>query len=157
MATTKTIHNVVATAVTTAVPTLTRANLTLVSQSQEGLDRESVYQLTTGDIDYPLQVRVGVYRKPDADNGIGRTNISVAITTMANEVDDTTGEILWEGEVRATLATSIPSVSGVVDVDDYIDLISNLYTMFFDGVDGSNNPNTNVVDKFKYGIPLITA
>jgi hypothetical protein len=159
MSTTKTIHNVVATEVATTVPTFPRTNLVLVDsfESPSKLDRESTYQLATGDENYPLTVRVGIYLKPDANNGIGAKNISVAIHTVADEVDDTTEEVLWKLPVKATLAISLPGVSGLVDTADFIDLVSNLYTMFFSGVDGNTDPNTNIADKMKFNIPHIHA
>lgn len=159
MTTTKTIHNVRATEVATTVPTIDRSALSLwdTVQSDDKLTREATYVHTAVDERYPMTIRVGIYRKPKHPEypGIGATNFSIKMETWANEVDDTSGEILWAAPVTATLAWTLPGLTGVVDVADLIDLLGNLYTLSFDGVDGNTDPNTNVVDKLKQGLPII--
>lgn len=158
MSTTKSILNVMATPVLTNVPFLARTNMIKQSSilSADGLDAVSNYVLASGDEDFPLTAQIGVYRKPTALNGRGQVVTTFGIKTYANEVDDTSGEELWNEPVTATITVRMPGSSPTLDTADFMSLVFNLASMIYAGVDGTNNPTTTVVDKIKYGEATIS-
>lgn len=157
MTTTKSILNVTATPVTTEVPTLDRTYVALISNvvSANGNDREAMYQVAAGDEDFPMSIRCRIQSRPSKNNGQGEIISTYQIETFAMEVDDTTSETLWTGPVLASLQIRMPGQSAVLDTDDFMSLLGNLYTAYFSGVDGSNEPTTSVVDRLKFNIPVI--
>lgn len=150
MATTYTIHNVIATPVTTSVPTLPRTNLKIHSQTR-GNDGsvETIYRLMTADEDHPMSIRVGIYPKA------GACNYSVSIETGMTGVDGE-GTETFSGKIRAVLALTVPKASGVGDATQIMSLLGNLFSMWYDGVT-SAVPNENVLDMFSQGIAEIDA
>lgn len=159
MSTTKAIRNVVATPTTVEVPFLDRSNWEEIPPIMDNVpanSRVKAWQRTSGDEDYPLTLQIAVHQNPGKNSGLGEVVITTKLMTFATEVDDTTGELVWEGPVKASITTTVPGRSGVVDSDDYMSLVSNLYTAFFAGVDGSNIPLTTVVDKLKFNAPAFS-
>jgi len=159
MATTKAILNLMETPVTTEVPFLVRADMDELASttSSDGNTRERIYQYTGGDEDFPMSLRMTVYSEPEKYAGLGKVTITCRIDTFAQETDDTSGEVLWEGPASCRITTSVPGRSGVVDSADFLALLGNAYSAFYATVDVGNVPETDVVDKLKNKIPRITA
>lgn len=159
MTTTVSFQNIVATEVATTVPTFDRTNLVLVSDDTErsggGLARRFEYVLAEGDDAYRTTVRSEVRTNPKGLGGFGQTDISIRLTTDVTEIDDTSGELLMQQPISGVIAISIPGIAGVHDVAQLVDFIGNLYSLTYNGVDVNTDPNTNVIDKFKFGIPAL--
>lgn len=157
MSTTVTFQNVDASEVSTTVPTFDRTNLILVSDSVSQNGKETVrvceYILAEGDDAYSTRVRVEIRVNPNGLGGYGSTGFSIRLTTDITEVDDSSGELLMNQPISGVIAVTLPGVAGFHDVAQLTDFIGNLYTLTFNGVDANTDPNTNVLDKFKYGIP----
>lgn len=147
------IYNVGNTAVDTKVPTIVRSSWKVVSkiQNPDG-SRETIYRDASSDVDFPLDIRVGIYPNLRA----GTCNYSVRLTTGADSVNDETGETVWSGQVSAVMAITVPVVSSVIDQADFFNLISAVYSAFYDGVT-AEVPNLNVVGLLDHGIAELDA
>jgi hypothetical protein len=123
--------------------------------SDDGLTRETLYQLASGDESRPMTVRVSCYRKPAANGGQGESVYTAKIAGYATEVDDTSGAYLVDGPFSGQITMKVPVQGGVFDEALFLRLLGNMYTIGFDAVDGSNIPTTAVVDKLKFAVTSI--
>jgi hypothetical protein len=99
--------------------------------------------------DQPMSIRVGIYPKK------GSVNYSVSLETGMTGVDSE-GSTVLDSPIRAVMAVTVPKASGFGDTTAVLSLISNLYTLWFDGVT-STVPNENVLDMFAQVIAEIDA
>lgn len=155
MTTTKTIYSVdTSTTIVTAVPMIDQDDLVLVgsSISADGLDREAVYQLASGDEDYPMALRIAIYRKPSANGGMGENVLNVKLMTTATEVDDSSGDTITEGRAIVSLTVTLPGDNPVFDGAQFRAFVGHMYSLMYTAVDGSNIPDSVVTDKFKFGV-----
>jgi len=148
------ISKVFHTDTTVSVALFTRTNLRLVDdhRSDDGLYRKAVYVLAEGDESLPLEVRSEIRYNPSAQNGFGTTNISVRLSTVGVYSDDTSGEVLAQQPVSAVIALTIPGVGGLLDNDQALDLVANIYSLWFNGVTGTV-PNNTIIPSLAYGLP----
>jgi len=158
MTQTLSIRNVRATEVATTVPTVDRSKLlggASAVVSADGLTRTIDYGFAAADPAFPQTVRCVIKFDPLANKGFGQTTITWSIVTRATSIDDSSGAVNWDYPVYIGTTLRIPGIAGVVSVADLIDLIGNLYTLSFDGVDVSTDPNTSVVDRWANGFPTL--
>lgn len=113
------------------VATLKAADTTLlvpVDTSTNGKgERETLYQQSTGDKEFPLTARVGVYPNALADNGIGRTNFSTRVASFLQKVDD--GDVEWTKPCHITIAGSMPGMTAIPDNDDVEEMLSLAFSL----------------------------
>lgn len=115
-----------------------------------GLNREVVYQKVSGDAEYSLSVRIGHYRNPQANGGRGQTNISVKVTTFVEELDAEDAR-LHVDPCSMTIASTMPGMSGVPDVSDYLVLLQNAFSILVQSAT-AGAADTDAVDKLKFGV-----
>lgn len=126
----------------------TKSDYVLVDSVSETGKRESVYQKVTGSEDYPLNVRVGHYVNSKANDGEGQTNISVKISSYVEKAD--TDDVLYDLPCSATLAWSMPGLSGVPDASGVKELISHLFHWVQPVTLGVIQ--TDALDELKFGV-----
>jgi hypothetical protein len=89
--------------------------------------RESLYQHTAGDAEFPMEIRAGFYPQPKAENGTGRVNVSIRINTFVKNVVDT--ETLWTLPANAVIAWSLPGrVAVPTDATELLTLLSQAFS-----------------------------
>lgn len=126
------------------------AKFALIDQvvSPDGATREAVYQMTEGDEEFPLVVRIGYYRNAKGNGGVGSTNISVKLSTYAQKTND--GVVNYTLPYTLTLATSAPGASALPDYASLVGLLTAIFTVFIPYDAGS--PDTTMLDELKFGI-----
>lgn len=102
-----------------------KADYAIVDTVANGETRECTYQKVVGDSEYPMSVRVGYYKKPTTNEGIGSVNLSIKISTFVQKTEGT--DIIWTKPASATLALAMPGGTGVPDIADVKELIGNLF------------------------------
>lgn len=122
----------------------------LVDTVTKGLDREFLYQYIGNDKDHPMTVRVGIYKNPAANGGLGQTNISTKISTYT--YDDETETY---APFVSTHATSGVGDSGIIDEAQYMAMLENHLSLYLPGpyVDGA--ADGSVVAKLAFAVPII--
>lgn len=116
--------------------------------SEDGNSRESVYQKISGNEEYPYFMRVGVYKNPKANNGIGSTNVSVKITNNVQKAD--VDSLIWVLPETWTLAKSAPGGSAFPDSDADVEMIGTLVSTYLNVASGVIT--TANIDELKFGI-----
>lgn len=114
----------------------------------DGVSRESVYQLLTGNDEFPMSFRVGVYRNPKANGGIGNTNVSVKLMNYAEKAD--IDDVVWTEAETWTLSKGAPGSTPFYDTDVDIESIGALLSIFLNVVAGV--VTTTNLDEFKVGV-----
>lgn len=125
-----------------------KTDYVVVDTVSEPGKRESLYQKTSGDEEYPQTVRVGHYANSKANDGVGQTNISVKISTFVQKVDGT--DIVWTLPATATLAMSMPGNSGVPDTSGVVETLNNLFAWVLPIASASIS--TDALDELKFGV-----
>jgi hypothetical protein len=110
--------------------------------------REALYQKVTGDEEYPMTVRAGVYANKKANDGIGQTNVSVKITTYLRKEDD--DDVLWTLPLPVTIAFNVPGTRVVPDGSDVIDLLNQAHAWMVPVVTGVLSELA--LDELKFGV-----
>lgn len=149
--TTTSVNDTYTTAISTTVQALDVTKFALVDskESDDGLTREAVYQLKSGDVEAPLHIRVGVYKNPKAHDGVGSTNVSVKLVSAARKVD--VDDVIWTLPEIWTLAKSAPGSNPFYDTDSDREAAGAIWSMFFNidaGVPGDDN-----LDELRFAIP----
>jgi hypothetical protein len=90
--------------------------------------REATYQRKTGDKEYPMTARQGIYVKPDANDGVGQTNASLKIGTFVQKTDPD-DDVLWTLPLTVTIAISGPGTSAVAVNDGVQELLEYAFSM----------------------------
>jgi len=82
-------------------------NYCLVDQqvSQDGYTAEALFKYLGSDPSAPASVRIGLYYKPDRNNGWGETTLSVRKTTIATETID---DVEYSGPVTTVISHTVP-------------------------------------------------
>lgn len=111
--------------------------------------RESLYQHTAGDAEFPMEIRVGFYPQPKAENGQGRVNVSVRVSTFAKKVDGS--ETKWTLPANVVLAWSMPGMVSVPDdATELLTLISQAFSWVVPIQSGA--AVEGVLDDIAYGV-----
>lgn len=116
--------------------------------SDDGLNRESVYQLMAGNTEFPLSFRVGHYKNPKANGGVGATNISVKFVSYAEKTD--VDDVIWTLPETWTLAKSAPGGNPFYDTDVDLELIGSMLSIIFSV--GSGLFTLANVNELKFGV-----
>lgn len=111
--------------------------------------REAVYQKVGGSKEYPLTIRIGAYFNPGAEEGVGRTNLSIKIASFAQNVQ--ASDTIWTLPCHATLALSMPGKTGVPDAQDVEELIGSLFSMYIPIAAGVVQ-STAALDELAYNV-----
>lgn len=146
---TRVIKNAIASTVSTNVPMLDVANYQLLATYKVDGGWEAVYNHNGSDPLYPASLRVGIY--PNVKTN--RTNFSIKITTRAVETDGA-GAVILDEEASATLALSVPGVTGLFDLTTAQQLLLNLVGATYQTV-STGTPSTAVLTKWNNNIPSI--
>lgn len=117
--------------------------------SQDDDTREAVFQKVVGNAEYPLSVRIGWYKNPKANDGIGSTNVSVKVSSYLQKLDDD-NDVLWTKPCSVTLATNMPGLTAVPDTDDVMELVGNAVTWLLPVQSGAIV--TDVLEEVKFGV-----
>jgi hypothetical protein len=129
-----------------------KANFTLVDtvQVDEFGAVEALFRNSVGDPEYPMSLRVGIYPKPAALNGVGLTNVSVKLTTYYRKTDDVTELTTWTHPGNVTIAFSTPGQLSVPDNEDMVSLLGSAFSWLVPIVSGV--VATSALAKIKFGI-----
>lgn len=127
-----------------------KAKFNVVSQKEpKDGSFEVTYRKSDGDDDYPMTLRVGIY-KNDAKSGMpAYTNISAKLTTYVEETDSS-GDRIWIAPCYQTFASSMPVPSGVPDVADYKAMAQNLISWILPLVSGV--VSDLAIDELRFGV-----
>jgi len=110
--------------------------------------REAEYQKVTGDEEYPMTMRVGRYVNARAEDGIGRTNTSLKLSTFVQKTD--VDDVIWTLPGWVTIAISMPGTSGIPDTAAVIELITNAFSWLVP-VD-AGVLSADALDEVKFGV-----
>lgn len=132
------------------IPALDVTKFALVDTKvlDDGASRESVYQYMGGTEEYPLSIRVGVYKNAKANGGVGSTNVSIKIASFAQKAD--LDDVIWTHPETWTLAKSAPGGNPFYDVAADKEMIGSLFSMIFNINAGALD--TGNVDELKFGV-----
>lgn len=114
----------------------------------DGFGRESVYQLMSGNDEYPMTVRIGVYKNAKANGGVGSTNVSVKVLNSAQKVD--VDDVIWTEQESWVLAKSAPGNSPFYDPEADEEMVGLLFTIFFNLISGV--VTTTNLDELKFAV-----
>jgi len=114
----------------------------------DGVSRESIYQLMSGDEEYPLIMRVGVYKNAKSNDGAGQTNVSIKIASFAQKAD--VDDIIWTNPEVWTLSKSAPGGNPFYDTDVDEEMVGALFTAYHH-VSADVVQTTNL-DELKFGV-----
>lgn len=110
--------------------------------------REAEYQKVTGDEEYPMALRVGHYVNDSAEGGVGRTNVSLKLSTFLQKADE--DDVIFTLPAWVTIAISMPGKSGIPDVDGTISLLTSAMSWILPIIAGEISPAA--LDEIKYGV-----
>lgn len=110
---------------------------------------ETTYRKVTGNEEFPMSVRVGHYRNPGANDGIGQTNMSVKVQSFVQELDSDSN-VVYTLPGHVVIATSMPGRSGVPDEDDLVELVGNALSWLIPIISGA--VSQDALDELKFGV-----
>jgi hypothetical protein len=125
----------------------------LKSLPNRGIIRTYSFVFTDSDPDYPHTASMQIRREPLQ----GKSGLTLRNKIWYTEVDDSTSEILKEGELECVIALNLPVGYGVLDPQQLLDFVANTFSLTFDGIDGSDRPNLSLMSLWQYDIPELDA
>lgn len=145
------ILNIISSTLQTDVPFLSRTNMSKTKEvTPDGGGSEKHYVLKTSSSLTPLTGRVGIY--PNLSKGT--VKYVFQLKTWAAELNADESAYLWQGAVVGTLTIELPVPAGIIDDEDFMVFIGNLYSMTYESVT-SDVPDLGVATNLKYGVPSI--
>lgn len=157
MAITKTIPAPIsATPIVASLPALDRANLStpvVNSKIENGVwTQQTIWRWEGGDSAVRTTLKLEFRRNPKA--GVtGESVVTVAIYTKVIADDDVTELTSSLGDCRCTISTAMPGVADgdhMPDNAEWFNLVAVAFTSLFNAVDGSNVPDTEILNKLAF-------
>jgi hypothetical protein len=108
----------------------------------------ATYNYTGTDNKVKTQVIVLISRDPNGYDQIGKTSFSIRLKTEFWDTDAL--GITTKMPIEAVLSVSVPGVGRMPESDQVLALVQNCFSLWFDGVDGSSDPNTGVIMELSY-------
>jgi small ligand-binding sensory domain FIST len=98
-----------------------------------GNGTETEYILATGDVDFPMRARLGIYPK---SGGVGRVNVSLRVTTYL-QATDAEDAVVWTEELPLVISWTMPGLSGAPVASEMLTLLNFGYSLLTQLVAGA--------------------
>jgi hypothetical protein len=153
MTTTRTLIGAPTGTIAVDLPVISFADIVKTSGNgtNSGAVDESSYVLAAGDENHPVTFRVSLYNNAGKNGGIGERTTTARVDFYATEVDDASGDVLIDVPASVSITTRVPGINPVFEEADFLAYVLGLASVFFQTVT-EDVPDTDVVDKLKYGV-----
>jgi hypothetical protein len=130
-----------------------KTNYVLVDQRTNDKDtvREAIYQSKSSDQAYPKTARVGFYKSPQANDGVGSKSISIRLETYVQKTDASSDEI-WTKPLSCVLSTNSPGELAVPDKSAWQALVMEAASFMIQIASGAVATSNDPSDDLALGI-----